>query len=164
MPPKLPAVLILDNVRSLHNVGAIFRTAEATGIQEVVLTGLTPVPPRHEIDKTALGALRTLAWRYEPNAAACVAALKKEGYTAYALELTPTATILYEAPLTWPLALVVGHEREGVEPDVLALCDAHLSLPMHGTSVHSLNVSNATSIALYELGRRFWYHGDTSKS
>jgi len=157
-PKSLPLVLALDNVRSLHNVGAILRTAEAAGVEEVLLGGLTPAPPRTEIDKTALGALKTLKCRYVRDLGAELVLYAGKGYSLAALEQTKSSTPIFETPISFPLVLVVGHEREGVQPEILSLCSLHLELPMQGTSIHSLNVSTATGIALYECLRRFCYH------
>ena len=152
----LPVILLLDNVRSLHNVGSLFRSADGAGIQRIILCGLTPVPPRAEITKTALGATHSLPWEYAANS---VLAIKKymPTYSPIALEQTLNSTNLYETALTVPLLLVVGHERSGISPEVLSVCQTHVHLPMFGTSAHSLNVSIAGSLALYELRRRNCY-------
>ena len=153
MPPaataeRFPLILLLDNVRSLHNVGAIFRTADACDVQEVILCGMTPVPPRHEIAKTSLGATETVPWRYALDASAEIRAAMALGITPYALEITPEATDIFATLLNLPALLVVGHERMGVSPAVLEEC-RHLRIPMHGKSARSLNVSTATGIAAY---------------
>lgn len=158
MNSKIPLVLVLDNVRSLYNVGAILRTAEAAGIEEVILSGLTPAPPRTEIDKTSLGALKTLKCRYVRDFKSEALSYLEKGYTLAALEQTETSINPFEYTIPFPLVLVVGHEREGVQSEILTLCSLHLELPMLGTSVHSLNVSTATGIALYECLRQFCYH------
>ena len=158
MAAALPVIVVLDNVRSLHNVGAIFRSSEAAGVQKIVLGGLTPVPPRHEIEKTALGATQTLQWQHVKDLIPYLNELKEEGYALYALEQTEAARNLLQTKLSFPLALIVGHEREGVEPEILQAVPNHLEIPMRGTGVHSLNVSAATSIALYESVRQFCYN------
>jgi 23S rRNA (guanosine2251-2'-O)-methyltransferase len=140
--------IALNNVRSLHNVGAIFRTADAVGAS-IILGGLTPAPPREEIAKTALGTVETVQWEAAPYLFEKLLEFKNKGFTLYALEQTPTATPIDKASLTLPAVLVVGHEREGVEPDILALCDEHLVLPMYGSGAKSLNVSVAAGIAMY---------------
>lgn len=156
--PRLPLILVVENVRSLHNIGAIFRSADAAGVEQIILTGLTATPPRHEIEKTALGATQSVPWTHVVDPLPTLRSLKERGYTVAALEQTPTACDLYTCPVSFPLALIVGHERMGVSAETLAVCDYHLELPMHGHSAHSLNVSTATTVALYELGRRLWYH------
>jgi 23S rRNA (guanosine2251-2'-O)-methyltransferase len=155
---KTPIILVLENIRSLHNVGAIFRSADAANIQEIILGGLTATPPRHEIEKTALGATKTVPWRQVADVPSFLKRLQADGYTITALEQTPTSTNVFSTQLAFPIALVVGHERTGVTPETLAVCSHHVELPMLGKSAHSLNVSNATTAALYELGRRVWYH------
>ena len=154
---SLPLILVLHNVRSLHNVGAIFRSADGADVKQIILSGLTPTPPRHEISKTALGATESISWQYLRDLAPKLKELKKAGYSIAALEQTSSAKNFYTQKVKLPLVLIVGHEREGIEKEILELCDLQLELPMLGKNAHSLNVSNATSIALYELVRRFWY-------
>ncbi|MBU6389556.1 TrmH family RNA methyltransferase [Patescibacteria group bacterium] len=156
--PRLPGILVLENIRSLHNVGAIFRTADAAHVQRLILAGTTPKPPRHEIDKTALGAVETVPWEWTSRLNRYLRERKQEGYHLYALEQTGTAVDIFSADLLFPFILIAGHEREGVSRETLAECPVHLELPMRGESAHSLNVSTAAAIALYEFGRRFWYH------
>ena len=151
-------ILALDNIRSLQNVGAIFRTADGAGVSRLILGGLTATPPRHEIEKTALGATETVPWEYAADLARRLRTLAAEGYTLYALELTPVSVPVYTCQLKGPAVLVLGHEREGVQPDVLALCPTHLSLPMRGSSARSLNVAVAAGIAAYEFGRQLCYN------
>lgn len=155
---KLPVVLVLDNIRSLHNVGAIFRTAAGAGVQEIILTGLTPQPPRAEISKTALGGVEAISWRYTPDSQTELKNLQEQNYTIYAIELTEDAKNLYGAQLQFPCCFIFGHEREGVSPELLQAADATLAIPMHAGPVHSLNVSTSAGIALYEAVRQFWYH------
>lgn len=156
---SLPLVLFLNNIRSLHNVGAILRSSEAVGIKNIILQGITPKPPRFEIDKTSLGALNGLAWEYTQDATQHLALLKKEGYHLYALELTQSSSNIFQTRLEFPAVLIVGNEREGVENDILNMCKGTLEIPMYGEHVHSLNVSNATAVALYEFRRQFQNNG-----
>ena len=149
--PLTPVIVVLNNVRSLHNVGAIFRSADAINAEKIILGGLTPVPPRHEIEKTALGATETVPWEYCKDIIPELQRLKAEGYFLYALEQTDTAENIFETELEKPAVLVVGHEREGVEKDVLTICDFHLMIPMLGKSAKSLNVSTATTVALFQF-------------
>jgi len=160
-------ILVLHNLRSCHNVGAILRTADAVGVTHVVAVGTTPYPeisgdtrPAHVIRnntkliaKTALGAETTVPVSYEANIKKSLSELKNNGVTIAALELTPDATDLlaYQRP-AGPLALVLGPEVTGIPADDLALCDAVLQIPMRG-SKESLNVSVAAGIALYALMR-----------
>lgn len=148
--------MLLDNVRSLHNVGSIFRSADGAGIKRIILCGLTPVPPRREISKTALGATAVIPWEYVPSSIQAVKNYASQ-YVPIALEQTDRSTNIYATKLSLPLLLIAGHERAGISAAVLALCQTHVHLPMHGTSAHSLNVSIAASLALYELRRRSCY-------
>ncbi|MEI6692809.1 MAG: RNA methyltransferase [Chlorobium sp.] len=153
--PKHPLFLMLHNIRSMWNVGSMFRTADAAGIEKMILSGYTATPPRKEIDKTALGAQETVVWEYHPDPVELLSQLKKDGVTICGLEITdrsrPYTTVNRGE---FPMCLVVGNEVEGLEPDVLALCDDVLEIPQYGTK-HSLNVSVAAGIALFELVRVF---------
>lgn len=151
-------VVIVDNVRSLHNVGAIFRTADGAGAQEVILCGIAGCPPRTEIRKAALGAEEVVPWRYEKSALTAIEKLREAGYFIVVLEKTTNSHLLYKAELRMPLALVVGHEFTGVTPEVLAAADVVAHLPMYGAKV-SLNVSVAFGVAAYEIRRRFSKQG-----
>lgn len=146
-------VAVLDSIRSLHNVGSIFRTADAAGIGKLFLCGMTGVPPRQEIRKAALGAEETVLWEYFKQTGDALAQLKKEGYFILALENTSTSTDYRRAAYQFPLALVVGHEYNGISPDILARCDAIVSLPMRGIKI-SLNVAVAFGVAAYEIANR----------
>jgi len=148
--------LVLDNVRSSHNVGAIFRTADAVGISKIYLLGYTPTPtdrfgrPNEKLLKTALGATTTVAWEAVPDAAVLVTALRVEGVYVVAVEQTPRAISLFSAeyPNDRPVAFVVGNEIEGVSPVVCDLADMVVELPMLGTK-ESLNVAVSAGIVLY---------------
>lgn len=158
MKAKLPIILIVENIRSSYNIGALLRTADAAGIEEVIFSSLCPIPPRTDILKTALGAEKTVTWRQSLSLEQELITLQDRGYMVVALEQTEQATSLFTTSLSLPLVLIIGHEREGVSKSLLDLSDFHTQLPMQGSSAHSLNVCTATGIALYELGRRFWYH------
>jgi len=151
-------VVVLDNIRSLYNTGSILRTADAAGVERVVLCGITPRPDqgsrqRRAIAKTALGAEDTVRWEYEPDAGAAVAKLAAEGYHTAVVETSPTAVSLFEWTPTWPVCLVFGHEVEGVSSDFLARVDTVIRIPMLGQK-RSLNVATAAGVVLYELLRR----------
>ncbi len=160
--PALPNVQIsekiildafLDNIRSTFNVGAIFRTADGAGFRNIHLCGITPTPDHPKIGKTALGAENILPWIYHRNSLQAARKLKKEGAVLWALENSPNSVSFYQAIVDIPeapLVLVVGNERAGVDPELLALCDQVLWLPMHGIK-KSLNVAVAFSIAAYSL-------------
>ena len=148
-----PVALRLHQIRSLDNVGSIFRTADAALASELVLCGYTPSPPRREIEKTALGAVDTVPWSYRRSTAEAIADLKERGYTVLAFELTDTGR-RYDGLRTgdFPLCLVLGNEITGVDDDILALCDGAVQIPMYGVK-HSLNVGVAAGIALFEAVR-----------
>lgn len=148
-----PVALVLHNIRSLYNVGSIFRTADSALVQQMVLCGYTPAPPRKEIEKTALGAVDTVPWSYVRDTIQALATLRAEGYTILALELADECRNYDELqPLDYPLCLVVGNEITGVDDEVLAVCDGAIQIPMYGVK-HSLNVGVATGIAVFEAVR-----------
>ena len=144
---------MLDNIRSLHNVGAIFRTADAAGVNKLYLCGMTGTPPRPEIRKAALGAEESVAWEYFKQTHEALDNLKREGYFIVALENTPLSVDYRRAAYRFPLALVVGHEFNGIAPEILQHGDAVVSLPMRGTKI-SLNVAVAFGIAAYAIAER----------
>jgi len=150
---RVPLVVVLDSVRSLYNVGSIFRTADGAMIEKLVLGGFSPHPPRKEIDKTALGATQTVPWEYVKSPAEAVRSWKSRGYQAVCLELTDRSVPYYEVQASdFPMCLVIGNEITGVSADALRECDRALEIPMYGMK-QSLNVSVAFGIAVYELGR-----------
>jgi len=143
----------LDNLRSTFNVGAIFRTADGVGFRNIHLCGITPTPEHPKIGKTALGAENFLPWHYHRNSLDAAQALKQEGVALWALEYSPSSVSLYQAVKeipSNPLVLVVGNERAGVDPELLALCDRVVWIPMQGQK-ESLNVAVAFSIAAYAI-------------
>ena len=152
---KLPIVVVLDNVRSLHNVGSIFRTADAFGLAGLCLCGITATPPSVEIHKTALGAEDSVAWRYFDHTTDAVAQLRLEGYEIVCLEQVEARISLdrWQATAEGRYALVVGHEVKGVDQEVVDLCDSAIEIPQYGTK-HSLNVSVATGVCLWEMQRQ----------
>lgn len=148
---KTPLVLVLDNVRSMHNVGSVFRTADAFLLQGIVLCGYTPVPPHRDIQKTALGATETVEWQYFPTTTEAVAALKHEGYTVMAIEQAAQSVMLDDfKPLQTPLALVFGNEVTGVDGEVMKMVDGCIEIPQSGMK-HSLNISVSTGIVVWDL-------------
>lgn len=142
--------LLLQNIRSLWNVGSMFRTSDAFGVEFVHLTGYTGTPPRKEIAKTALGAEAWIPWDHHPEPLVVAEKLKAEGWDLVALELTPQAVPLGQYHPGPKTCLVVGHELSGVDPALLALCTATVKIPMQGLK-ESLNVSVAAGIALHHL-------------
>ncbi len=150
-----PITIMLDNVRSLYNVGSIFRTCDAALAKELILTGFTPHPPRLEIEKTALGAVETVPWRYFKNTFDAIEKIKSEGNNVIAIEITDNSRKYDELTINdFPVCLVLGNELTGIDNEILALCDDAIEIPMYGVK-HSLNVSVATGIVLFEAVR-FW--------
>lgn len=155
---KLPLVVVLDNVRSQHNVGAVFRTADAMRIERVDLCGICCCPPNQELHKTALGAEETVEWRHFTDTLEAVRALQAEGYTVYAVEQAHDASTLEEVAeqmvngkwTNGKLAVVLGHEVFGVQQEVVDACDGCIEIPQYGTK-HSMNVSVTAGIVLYRL-------------
>jgi tRNA G18 (ribose-2'-O)-methylase SpoU len=147
--------LVLPNIRSCHNVGAMFRTADAFGFEKLWLCGYTAHPPKIQIDKVSLGAETWIPWEHHADPIACLTQLKEANVYLIGLEKTETSTSLYNTnlPLDRPVALVVGNEVTGVEPDVLPLLDAVVHIPMHGKK-ESLNVSVAAGVAMSEVRRQ----------
>lgn len=150
---RLPVFAILDNIRSAHNVGSIFRTADGAGVGELLLCGYSPTPPHRHLSKTALGAVDVVPWRHFTTVDEAVDAARAAGAAVLALEYTSDSRPLFEYPLQFPVALVVGNEVDGLSRTTLDLCDAVVHLPMHGHK-SSLNVSVAFGVAAYELSRR----------
>lgn len=151
---KLPLTIVLDNIRSLHNVGSIFRTADAFLLEEICLCGITACPPSAEIHKTALGAEDTVPWTYHENTLDAVKALKDRGYTVLAVEQVEGSmqlgTCRMEAGGRY--ALVMGNEVKGVDQRVVDACDGALEIPQYGMK-HSLNVSVSAGIVIWEAAR-----------
>ncbi len=144
-------VIVLENIRSLHNVGSIFRTADGAGWEKIYLTGYTGCPPDRRIEKVSLGAEEFIKWEHYPHPSECIEKLKEEGFTILALEQTSQSENLLEYnKKTEKVALIVGNEVEGITSELLSLSDTQLEIPMHGQK-GSLNVSIATGIALYRL-------------
>jgi len=154
---KLPVLLMLENIRSMHNVGSVFRTADAFLVSGIYLCGFTPSPPHRDIHKTALGATETVEWKYAENAWETVATLKSEGYRIVAVEQVAGSIPLQNFTLEEGArtVLIFGNEVQGVSEQVLALCDGSIEIPQFGVK-HSLNVSVATGIVLWELVRSYF--------
>lgn len=150
--PKMPVVVVLDNVRSANNVGSFFRTCDAFAAQEVVLCGITAQPPSRDIHKSALGAELTVPWRYFGDTTAAVEQLKAEGYTVLAIEQVEGAVALHDFSTSQgaKYALVFGNEVEGVDQHVVDQCAGAIEIPQAGTK-HSLNVSVSGGVALWQF-------------
>ena len=150
----LPVSILLDNVRSMYNVGAFFRTGDAARIEKLCLCGITSHPPQRAISKTALGAEDTVAWEHSWEAAPLLTAMRDRGYEIAAVETTIHAVDLFDWKPRFPLCVVFGHEVDGIRPEVSAMCDTHVRIPMLGTK-HSLNVATAGGVVIYELLRKY---------
>ena len=148
--PKKPIHVILDNIRSLYNVGSIFRTSDAAGVEKLYLCGITGVPPRAEIHKAALGSEKSVPWEYHKDQVLLVNQLKTAGYKIVVLEHTDSGILYHHAKFDFPLCLVIGHEITGVSDEIVALADMAIEIPMAGVK-QSLNVAVAYGIALYEI-------------
>ncbi len=144
-----PIKLLLNNIRSLYNVGSIFRTSDSALIDEIILCGFTPHPPRKEIEKTALGATKTVPWRYYKDTLSIIKELKEQGYKICALEITDNSINYNDLNKDdFPLVIIAGNEISGIDDEVLELSDFSIEIPMYGVK-HSLNVSVAVGIAVY---------------
>ena len=151
--------VVLDNVRSGHNVGAAFRLADAFLIEQLYLCGITAQPPHREIRKTALGAEETVAWKYAPDTLALLRQLKAAGYILAAVEQTDQRTALqsFVPSAAHKYGLVFGHEVSGISETALSACDLSLEIPQHGVK-HSLNVSVSMGIVLWEMSKKLGLH------
>jgi len=149
---KNKVIVVLDNIRSMHNVGSVFRTSDAFLIEAICLCGYTPQPPHRDIHKTALGATETVDWLYYDNTKEALEDLKKRNYTIYAVEQAEGSISLEH--FNWQpsnkLAVIMGNEVEGVDADLLSLCDGCIEIPQLGMK-HSLNISVAAGIVLWKI-------------
>lgn len=152
---KVPIIIVLDNVRSAHNVGSIFRTSDAFLIEKIMLCGICPIPPKNEIRKTALGATESVEWEYFNDSADCIKELKEKEYTIIGIEQADNATNLnnYSIKKSQKIALVFGNEVNGVSDEIIQQSDDVVEIPQHGTK-HSFNVSVSVGIVLWDLSRK----------
>lgn len=152
---KLPIIVVLDDVRSMHNVGSVFRTCDAFKIDQLILGGITPIPPLPEIEKTALGSTESVDWIHQIKLIDYLAAKRKEGYTVLAFEHTSKSKSLLDFEEDGrSLILIFGNEVKGVSDEVLALCDEVIEIPQYGTK-HSLNISVSAGIGIWEIAKTF---------
>lgn len=153
---KIPVTIILDNIRSLSNVGSVFRTSDAFIIHEILLCGITAIPPHREIQKTALGATESVDWRYFKNTIDAVNELKKENVKVYAIEQVDESIMLDSFKIDFEnhIAFVFGNEVKGVEDAVIEVVDACIEIPQFGTK-HSLNISISAGIVIWEAFQQF---------
>ena len=148
---KTPIIVVLDNIRSLNNVGSVFRTSDAFRIQKVYLCGITATPPHKDIQKTALGATESVAWEYVEDTVVLIDTLNSEGVKTYAIEQTENATFLnaFEVPNA-PMAVIFGNEVKGVQQAVVDRCTGVIEIPQIGTK-HSLNIAVSAGVVLWDL-------------
>lgn len=149
---KTPIIIILDDIRSLHNIGSVFRTADAFLIEKIYLCGITAIPPHKEIHKTALGATETVTWEYQKDVAGVIQALKKEAIEVFAVEQVENAVFLqnFNVDSKKRYALVFGNEVYGVSQKAIELCNGSIEIPQIGTK-HSLNISVSAGIVVWDL-------------
>lgn len=147
---RFEVYLILDNIRSMYNVGAIFRTADAARVKKLYLCGITAAPPRKEIEKTALKTIEFVPWEHNENAIDVIEGLKDENVQIIALEQADQSINYREFDYKKPVAIIIGNEVDGISQEVLNLCDAAVEIPMQGIA-NSLNVATAAGIVLFEV-------------
>ncbi len=154
--PKIPITIILDNIRSLMNVGSVFRTSDAFIIKEIILCGITAKPPHREIQKTALGATESVEWRYEEDTLEVVKSLQNMDVNVYAIEQADKSIMLdeFEFKFNKEIAFVFGNEVKGVRQDVVEAADACIEIPQFGTK-HSLNISISAAIVIWETFQQY---------
>ena len=152
---KIPLIVVLDDVRSMYNVGSIFRTSDAFRTKSVCLCGITARPPHPEIHKTALGAEDSMEWRYFATTQEAVEALKREGYIIYSIEQCEGSTMLQDIHIdnTQKYAIILGNEVKGVKQEIVDMCDGCIEIPQFGTK-HSLNVASTAGIVIWEFAKQ----------
>jgi tRNA G18 (ribose-2'-O)-methylase SpoU len=150
----LPVSILLDNVRSMYNVGAFFRTADGAGIERLLLSGITARPPKSAITKTALGAEERVPWESIEDPLTTIGQLQTRGYEIAAIETSVRAVDLFDWQPRFPVCVLFGHEVDGLGGPLLESCDSHVRIPMLGLK-HSLNVASAGAIVMYELLRKY---------
>jgi 23S rRNA (guanosine2251-2'-O)-methyltransferase len=155
---KLPVIVLLDNVRSLHNVGSVFRSCDAFVVEKLYLCGFTGMPPHKEINKTALGATESVSWKHEADIIALIDQLKQKDYTICAIEQTQNATPLHAFNITSDkkYVLIFGNEVDGVQQNVISHCDVVLEIAQGGTK-HSLNIAVSAGVVLWEFFKKQFY-------
>jgi tRNA G18 (ribose-2'-O)-methylase SpoU len=153
---KTPLILVLDDIRSLHNIGSVFRTADAFLIEKIILCGITATPPNKEIHKTALGATETVTWEHHENVLDVITDLKKENVITLAIEQVESSIFLqdFKVDKNQKYALIFGNEVYGVAQEAVALCDGCIEIPQLGTK-HSLNISVSAGIVVWDLFKQF---------
>jgi tRNA G18 (ribose-2'-O)-methylase SpoU len=153
---KTPLILVLDDIRSLHNIGSVFRTADAFLIEKIILCGITATPPNKEIHKTALGATETVTWEHRENVLDVITDLKKENIITLAIEQVESSVFLqdFKVDKKQKYALIFGNEVYGVAQEAVGICDGCIEIPQLGTK-HSLNISVSAGIVVWDLFKQF---------
>ncbi len=147
---RTPVVAVIENIRSMHNVGSIFRSSDGMRLEKLYLTGFTPVPPRPEINKTALGSTESVPFEYHKNTMPLLIALKKQGYSIVVVEQTDDSKSFFDVDYSFPLCIIFGNEVDGISEEVTQIADMAVEIPMQGIK-HSLNVSVAFGIISYHI-------------
>ena len=155
--PRLPISILVENIRSVHNVGSIFRSADGFGAEKIYLSGYTAHPPREDLHKTALGAEDAVPWEYFKNPLDAAEVIKKQGIPLILIEQTKQSKSMYEIDWEFPLCFIVGNEVSGVSEDLSNMANIHVELPMRGVK-QSLNVSVAAGVVGYEFARYYSQH------
>jgi len=155
---KMPVVVVLDNIRSMNNIGSAFRTSDAFFVEKIILTGISAQPPHREINKTALGATESVPWLYDDDVSHAVINLQEEGYTILAIEQAKESTMLhnFNPSSEAKYALVFGNEVKGVSDEIMQLVDGCLEIPQLGTK-HSLNVSVSIGVVLWDISQKLHF-------
>jgi len=155
---KNPVVVILDNIRSMNNVGSTFRTSDAFRVEKIFLCGITAQPPHRDIQKTALGATESVAWEYRKDTTECINLLREEGYKIYAVEQCRNSIMLnnFTTQKEEKIAVIFGNEVKGVEQKAIDLCDGCIEIPQEGTK-HSFNISVSVGIVLWDIYSKKYY-------
>jgi 23S rRNA (guanosine2251-2'-O)-methyltransferase len=156
---RLPVAVLLDNIRSMYNVGAFFRAADGVGLHKVCLCGITARPPKNAISKTALGAEKTVAWEHDWDPIHMAEQLRRSGLEIAAIETSARSVDLFEWQPRFPVCVAFGNEVEGLRPELLEMADMHVRIPMLGQK-KSLNVATAGGVVLYELLRKWRAESD----
>tara|TARA_Y100000996_G_C22273933_1_gene541138 strand:+ start:114 stop:662 length:549 start_codon:yes stop_codon:yes gene_type:complete len=153
--PRLPISILVENVRSVHNVGSIFRTADGFGAEMIYLTGYTACPPRKDLSKTALGAEEVVPWQHFDNPIDAAKSIIKSGISLVLIEQTKISKSIYDISWQFPLCFIIGNEVDGVSEELSSMCQIHAEIPMRGIK-QSLNVSVATGIVGYEFSKIYF--------
>ena len=152
--PRIPISILVENIRSVHNVGSIFRSADGFGVEKIYLTGYTAHPPRDDLHKTALGAEDVVPWQYYNNPIDAVRVIKQQGMALVLIEQTKQSMPMYEIDWEFPLCFIIGNEVNGVSEELSNMADIHAEIPMRGIK-QSLNVSVAAGVVGYEFSRYY---------